>query len=187
MTISVATFPGRARRWGAPPSLGDGQVASREWLDGYLNDHLAGATLALDLGEESQRRNEGTSLAHYLVTLVREIREDRETLNAVMEHLGIRPSSLKQATGWLAEKAARAKFQSPVGVPDVANRLLEVEALLMGIHGKQAMWETLDRFAHSEPRLASFDFAQLTSRAAHQLGALNARRLELLDRELSRA
>ena len=162
-------------------------MATTEWLDGYLNDHFAGATLALDLGEESQRRNEGTSLGQYLVTLVHEIREDRETLSAVMEHLGIQTSGPKQATGWLAEKAARAKFQAPVGVPDVANRLLEVEALLMGIHGKQAMWESLQRVAHTELRLASFDFAQLTARAAHQLGALNARRLELLDRELTRA
>lgn len=162
-------------------------MASTEWLDGYLNDHLAGATLALDLAEESQRRNEGTSLGRYLVTLVREIREDRETLGTVMERLDIRPSAPKQATGWLAEKGARAKFQAPIGVLEMANRLLEVEALLMGIHGKQAMWETLGRSAHSEPRLDSFDFAQLTDRAAHQLGTLNTCRLEVLDRELSGA
>jgi hypothetical protein len=160
-------------------------VASTEWLDGYLNDHLGGANLALELATETRRRNEEESLGQYLAWLAMEIEEDRGTLLAVMEHLGSSPSGLKQATGRLAERVTRVKFQAPVGVHALANELLELETLLMGIHGKQAMWETLGQLARSEPRLATFDFEHLTGRAANQLRSLNAHRLEMLARERS--
>ena len=115
-------------------------MAPTDWLDGYLNDHLGGANLALELATETRRRTqEGGHLGQYLAALAMEIEEDRGTLLALMEHLGSSPSGLKQATGRLAERVTRVKFQAPVGVHSLANQLLELEALLMGIHGKQAM------------------------------------------------
>jgi hypothetical protein len=159
---------------------------STDWLAGYLNDHVGGANLALDLAAESRRQNPGGPLGRYLGTLSDEIVEDRDTLLAVMEHLGIPPSGLKRASGRLAERATRWKFQAPVGVQPLANRLLELEALLMGIRGKQAMWETLGSLASSEPRLASFDFVGLTARAAEELRSLSAHRLQMLEEERAR-
>jgi hypothetical protein len=59
------------------------------------------------------------------------------------------------------EKVSRLKFQSP-GADDQVNRLLEVDALLAGLSGKQALWQMLGRVSASEPRLTEFDFDALS-------------------------
>jgi hypothetical protein len=154
-------------------------MISTERLGSYLNDHLGGSAVAIDLVQESRRQNEGSAFSQYLGSLVDEIEEDRETLVAVMQRLGVEPSQLKEASGWVAEKVSRLKFQLPLGADQAVNRLLEIDALLSGIFGKELLWQTLRRVANvPEPRLAGFDFAALEARATAQIDALNHHRLE---------
>ena len=151
-------------------------MASKERFDGYLNDHLGGAALGIDLAEQICRLNEGTSLSTYLTTLIHEIQEDRDTLVAVMERLGVERSRVTEVGGWLIEKVSRLKFQSP-GADDQVNRLLEVDALLAGLSGKQALWQMLGRVSASEPRLTEFDFDALDTRVTNQIKNLTGHRL----------
>ena len=154
-------------------------MVSIERLAGYLNDHLSGSAVAIDLAQESLRQNESTALTSYLQTLIREIEEDRETLVTVMERLAIEPSHVKEGAGWVAEKLSRLKFQLPLGTDERVNRVLEIDALLSGMFGKRLLWQMLREIAKaSAPRLGEFDFESLDLRAAAQIEALNGHRLE---------
>jgi hypothetical protein len=88
-------------------------------IDVDLNDHLAGAALGSDLAEQIRDRNEGTPLGDAMGSIARQIEEDRQTLLDLVERMGTSKKSVKQATGWLAEKASRVKFSGIVsGEPD---------------------------------------------------------------------
>ena len=65
-------------------------------LASYLNDHLAGATLAVELARRTARANAGTALGVFLTeSLVPEITEDRETLERLMDALVVKRSRSK--------------------------------------------------------------------------------------------
>ena len=80
----------------------------------YLNDHLAGATLGSDLAEQIRDRHEGTPLGEVMASIATQVEEDRQTLLDLMERMGTSQNPVKQATGWVAEKASRAKFSGIV-------------------------------------------------------------------------
>jgi hypothetical protein len=74
-------------------------------LDIYLNDHFAGARFGMELSRRAAAENQGTALGDFLKVLHAEIVDDRRTLRAVMNALGIDASPVKPAGAWLLEKA----------------------------------------------------------------------------------
>ena len=74
----------------------------------YLNDHLAGATLGVELARRVRSRP-GTVDAAAIARLCAEIEADQATLEQVMERLGIGRERFKTAAAWLAEKLGRLK------------------------------------------------------------------------------
>ena len=54
----------------------------------YLNDHLAGSTVGVELARRARGSNDGTELGEFLATLAAEIEEDRDTLGEVMGSVG---------------------------------------------------------------------------------------------------
>ncbi len=141
----------------------------------YLNDHLAGATVGLDLAKRTLRENHGTTFAPLLEKLTAEIGDDRETLQQVMARLGIPPSRIKVAAAWAAEKLGRLKLNGQLRGYSPLSRLLELEGLMIGIDGKRALWLSLDQL--SDRRLAEFDFQQLAADATSQRKRLEPSRL----------
>jgi hypothetical protein len=141
----------------------------------YLNDHLTGATVGVELARRARDQNEGTPLGRYLAQLAEEIEEDRETLKAVMERLDVGHDRLKLAAGWLGEKAGRLKPNNRLFGYSPLSRLIELEALGLGVEGKRSLWQALRDL--QEPRLAEFDFEALIERAAAQRAGLEERRL----------
>jgi len=83
---------------------------SRDTLKTYLNDHLAGSVMAIELAERTMRENEGGPVAARLSPLVEQIREDQTVLKGVIERLGTGESSLKKAGAWLSDMAGRVKL-----------------------------------------------------------------------------
>ena len=83
-------------------------------MDVYLNDHLAGAILGSDLAEQIRKRHEGSPLGELMGSLAPQIEEDRQTLVDLMERMDVSKNPLKQASGWVAEKASRVKFSGAV-------------------------------------------------------------------------
>ena len=150
---------------------------SRDALQTYLNDHLAGSVMAIELGERTIRENEGGPVAARLSRLVEQIREDQTVLKGVIERLGTGESSLKKAGAWLAEKAGRVKLGG-TDEPGDLSRLEVLEMLTTGVHGKRALWRALRVVAVRYEELRGLDLDLLERRAVEQHDELEAMRLE---------
>jgi len=133
----------------------------------YLNDHLAGATVGVELARRvyaSNRRDD--AFGEPLGRICREIEEDRAALEQTIDRLGLSRSRVKPAGAWVAEKLGRLKLNGRLRGYSPLSRLLELEGLLIGITGKMALWKTLAGLEAAEG--LGLDFAQLATRAAEQ-------------------
>jgi hypothetical protein len=152
-------------------------MASDEALVVYLNDHLAGSAAGVELAEKLRDNNQGTELGKAMVALHHDITEDRETLEELMRHLDVERHPVKEAAGWMLEKVSRLRLNPALtGSPELT-RLLETEALSLGIEGKLSMWLALKEAAAADPRLAAADYDRLIERARGQRRALEPHRL----------
>jgi hypothetical protein len=139
----------------------------------YLNDHLAGSALALDLLAKMCSQNEGTEFGRLLTALEQEIAEDREALHQVMKTLDVTTDTVKQAGGWVLEKLTRLRFE--LTSSEELGRLMETEALSLGIAGKLAGWRALKESSHAD---LGVDLDRLIERAQDQRRRLEPFRLE---------
>ena len=81
-----------------------------ELLAIYLNDHLAGATVGVELARRLRGSNEGDpEFGSALTEICAEIEADRETLKEVMDRLGVDQSKLKPLAATLGERLGRLK------------------------------------------------------------------------------
>jgi hypothetical protein len=150
---------------------------NRRFLSIYLNDHLAGATLGLELARRAARENEGSPLGTFLQNvLFPEIEQDRETLQQLMAKLGTGRSRPKVAAAWTAEKVGRLKPNGELWRYSPLSRLLELEGLAAGIEAKRALWATMIE-AGDDGTIDGFDFQALVERAARQRSRLEEHRL----------
>jgi hypothetical protein len=144
----------------------------------YLNDHLAGATLGLELVRRAARENAGSLVGTFLEEeLLPEIVQDRETLQRLMRQLGVASARPKIAAAWVAEKLGRLKLNGSLRQYSPLSRLLELEGLAVGIEGKRALWLALDASSAVDASAAGFDFPALAERAASQRSRLEKHRL----------
>ena len=150
-------------------------------LDGYLNDHLAGAAAAIKLVERCRAREPDTDLGHVLQALLGEIEEDRGVLRRVIGALGGSANPLKRAGAVGVERLGSLRMSLPVFGPGSARaaRLEEIEMLSLGVEGKRLLWRALGELASSHGPLLGFDFVELERRAASQRERLERFRLEL--------
>ena len=146
-------------------------------LDIYLNDHLAGSTVGVELSRRAAAANHGTPAGEFLERLHGEIAEDRRVLEDIMRALGVDVSPIKPAVAWVAEKAGRVKLNGQVRGYSPLSRLLELGGLEVGISGKRSLWQVLDTSLGDDPRLAPFDLGALVDRAEAQLRDLREHRL----------
>jgi hypothetical protein len=151
---------------------------SKELLGTYLNDHLAGAAAGVELAEKLGATYEGTPFGTAVAAVAGEIKVDKETLEGLMERLGIGRSPSKRAAGWVFEKVTRLRFNRQLTGSEDLTRLLETEALSLGIEGKLAMWQALKGVDGLDAELGRADFDRLIFRARQQREALEPHRLE---------
>ena len=103
----------------------------------YLNDHLSGSELALELLEHLERTYAGTALARFAVELRVEIEADRRELEGLMARLQVAQSRPRKAAAWFSEKFAELKLR--LDDPSAgALRLLEIFEALITRHRGQA-------------------------------------------------
>ncbi len=151
-------------------------------LSTYLNDHLAGSAFAIDLMERMRSNNEGTEFGRFLDGLQAAIEEDRSALQQVMEAVGVTPRPIKQAGGRMLETLSRVKFDSRLTGSGDLSRLMETEALSLGIEGKLAGWRTLE---HIPQRDLGVDLGALIQRARDQRDSLEPFRIDAAKRAFS--
>jgi hypothetical protein len=110
-------------------------------LVAYLNDHLGGAEVAVQVLEAMRDQHDHPRYREFAGALLPEIQADDAKLRSIAETIGPGPSAIKQAGGWLLEKLARFKL----GHTGSSNfEMFEsLELLAVGIHGKQCLWRAL--------------------------------------------
>jgi hypothetical protein len=79
-------------------------------LTTYLHDHLSGSVFALELLDSIEEEYKDDELGAFAASLKAEIKPDQEVLEQLIEHVGKAGMDLKQAAGWIAEKASRLKL-----------------------------------------------------------------------------
>ena len=82
---------------------------ANDHLATYLNDHLAGSVVALELLEHLESSYAGTPLETFFKDLSAEITADREKLEGLMSQLEIPESRPRKASAWVTEKVTALK------------------------------------------------------------------------------
>jgi hypothetical protein len=143
----------------------------------YLNDHLAGSLAGLELATYLETVDFPRGAADVAAQLREDIAADRQQLEAIIERLDVKESYPRQVATWLLEKIAELKARWD-DRSEGALRLLEIlEALALGIEGKEALWTALRSVAVDEPALRLLDYDRLVGRARRQRERVEALRL----------
>jgi hypothetical protein len=152
--------------------MADKQIAT------YLNDHLAGSTVALELLEKLETIHAEDTLKNFFQQLRSDIESDRKQLEALMVRLQISESRVRKASAWLTEKLTEMKlrFDDPHGGDLFLFESLE--ALSLGIEGKRSLWLVLAEAAKASPTLA-MDYEHLIERATEQRDRVEKLRIEV--------
>lgn len=133
----------------------------------YMNDHLAGATVGVELARRLRSNNaDDPRFGPPIAGICAEIEADRETLEGAMKQLGISRDRLKPVGAWLGEKLGRFKLNGRLTGYAPLSRLVELELLYIGLTGQIRLWRALENSLG--PRRGELDFAQLAERAAGQ-------------------
>ena len=150
-----------------------------EHLATYLNDHLAGSVVAVELMEHLEATFADSPVAAFVAELRADIEADRSELESIMARLDIAESRTRKASAWIAEKFTELKLRldDPSGGE---LRLFEsYEALSLGIEGKRSLWRALSAAAEISVTLRLVDYERLIQRAEDQRSRVEAKRLEL--------
>ena len=147
----------------------------------YLNDHLAGSAAGEELGRRCRDNNRGTPLAEFLDELLKQIEEDRLALEGIMDALGAPRNPAKLAAAWLAEKVGRLKLNGQLLEYSDLSRVLELEGLGLGIHGKMDLWRALIAIRDAYPPLAEAPLEALERRAVDQLAGIAEQRARAVE------
>lgn len=133
----------------------------------YLNDHRAGAAAGLSLARRSQKSNQGNSVGDYLADLIPELEEDREILENLIDDFGFNRNPLKIATAEVAERLGRFKTNGSLTEYSPLSRIVELEALMVGVTGRAQLWRTVGELSHY-PACERIDTVRLSDRADRQ-------------------
>ena len=144
-------------------------------LTTYLQDHLAGSMHAIELLKSMRDQHAGKPLGQFAAQLLTEIEADRGVLEEIIQRMGTTPGGVKEWGAWLAEKVSRLKLKR--GSEDGLGTFEALEFLMLGIHGKWALWCALSVISPYDARLKSTDFSQLIARAESQHDQVDERRL----------
>jgi hypothetical protein len=144
----------------------------------YLNDHLAGSSVALELLEHLESKHAGSEIGRFAAALRADIAADRRELEELMRRLHVDESRTRKASAWLTEKLTELKLRldDPKGG---SLRLLEIfDALSIGIEGKRLLWRALANAAGDASALGSVDYERLIRRAEEQRSRVETVRLD---------
>jgi hypothetical protein len=149
----------------------------------YLNDHLAGAGGGVALARRvagSRTGEEGEQTRR----LAQQIGEDRDSLIAIMNRLGLRRTFYKEPFAVIAERAGRWKSNGTFVRRSPLSDIVEYEMLALGITGKRAGWQSLRELTPSRPGLDGAELDVLIQRADEQLEVVQQLRLAAVGRSL---
>ena len=151
-------------------------MSASKYLATYLNDHLAGSTVVVQLVRRAASENEGNELGAFLTSLSGDIAADRDALKEIMAQLGVGADRAKLAAAWVGERLGRLKPNAQLRGYSPLSPLIELDVLLVGITGKLHLWTALAEVA-GEHDLDLARLKELTARAGAQRSAVEERRV----------
>ena len=154
--------PGRVSR---PGRTGHRVAMDDRWLRIYLRDHHAASAGGVALA----RRALGPTHP-----LTEQIARDRRALEEVMRQLDVPSSAVKVGLVRIAERLGRLKLNGRLFERSPLSRVIELEALLVGIRGKEALWTAL---LTAGRRPTGIDLDALVESARTQVREVDALRL----------
>jgi hypothetical protein len=143
-------------------------------LHTYLNDHLAGATFAINLLEHMRDEHGGDDIGRFAARMISQIQEDSDVLKHLIEQVGGSGGPMKRALGWLTEKASRGKIRAR---HDGLGVFESLEVLALGVQGKLSLWHALGAVVDAHPALRELDLNHLVARANAQHREIESLRL----------
>jgi hypothetical protein len=138
----------------------------------YLNDHLAGAGVGVEIARRTRDENAGTDMGRFLSDLHHDLVEDRDTLERFIRQLGHRPSRVKSTLGVASAKLGSLKPSGRVTSYSPLSRVLELESLIAGVLAKRRLWETLRFVEPSDGHIDAGELQRLIERADRQFDGL---------------
>ncbi len=150
---------------------------SEKHLGTYLNDHLAGSVVALELLGHLEGAYAGAAVRPFLAELKADIVVDRQELEGLLARLGIASSPSRKAAAWLTEKVSELKLRLDDPAAGALRLLEGLEALSLGIEGKRGMWLALSAAGQDNLRLQGLDYVCLEQRSAGQRRRVESVRL----------
>ena len=131
----------------------------------YLQDHHAASAGGVALASRALG-------PHH--PLARQIARDRQALEHVMRQLSIAPSAIKVGIVRVAERVGRLKLNGSLFERSPLSSVIELETLVVGVRGKEALWTALQR---ANVSLEDVDLEALAESARAQGAELEALRL----------
>jgi hypothetical protein len=158
---------------------------AEEHLATYLNDHLAGSVVALELLEHLEATHTAPWLRDFFRQLHSDIAADRNELEGLMKSLLISQSRTRKASAWLAEKMTELKLRLDDPQGGSLSLFESLEALSLGIEGKRSLWIALTVVAEKSPALRIIDYERLTQRATEQRARVEKLRIDTASKALA--
>ena len=143
-----------------------GSDSGSDLLDIYLNDHFAGSTVGIELLRRLASAHRGTPDGSVLAHLEAEVNADRDALREIMRELGVQERRYKLVAAWAAEKAGRLKTNGYLVRRSPLSSVVELEAMMLGVRGKAALWRILLERAADDARLDAAELEQLRVKRA---------------------
>ena len=150
-----------------------------EILATYLNDHLAGSVVAIELLDHLRELSKGTERERLFTVLKSEIEEDQKVLQGLLRGVGGKESRVRKAAAWLTEKVGEAKLKLDDSGGGELRLLEALETLELGILGKLGLWRALGVAADLVPQIGKLDLNELERRAKEQHDRVETERLKV--------
>jgi hypothetical protein len=114
-------------------------------------------------------------LGQFADQMLTDVEADREVLARLTERMGGTVAGMKEWGAWLAEKVSRLKLKHSSA--DKLGTFEALEFLVIGIHGKWALWRAMQVISSNDLRLQGTDFTDLIARAENQHRRAEERRI----------
>ena len=158
---------------------------ANEHLATYLNDHLAGSVVAVELMDNLETAYAETPIANFVNGIRMEVEADQRELQELMSRLEISESRTRQVSAWLTEKLTELKLRLDDSARGNLRLFESLEALSLGIEGKKSLWLALAAAAEISPQLRLLDYERLQARAETQRSRVESKRIEIAKVALS--
>lgn len=140
----------------------------------YLHDHDAAAAGGLALARRCASANQDNDLGAYLTRrFIPELETDHQLVEDVLAAMDAHPSTVKRVAVRAGELVGRAKLNGALVSYSPLSRVVELEALIAGVHAKQRLWVAIEALADAGTHQVP-DVSGARERAESQLADLES-------------